>query len=347
MNVESLFSADSDQQKPSAIRRLSRLINDPAIISFAGGVPSPRTFPVEALAEIAAQVIRDQAEVALQYGPTPGLAPLREAVAEICRGRGLEGGAERILITTGSQQAINLVAQALLDPDDVVLVELPTYIGGLSSLYGRRAAIVGVEQDEDGAVPDSLDATVQRLHREGRRVKMFYTIPNFQNPSGRLMTQERRGRVMEIARKWDLVVVEDDPYGELVYTDADTTPIAARDEDGRVVYLGSFSKVLSPGLRCGWIQADEALLRRFELAKEAADLCSGMLDQSIVLRFLQSGRMPEQLTSIRDFYRSRRATLLDALRTALCLPGELDRWGRRTLHLPHRRGGLRHGDVDR
>jgi 2-aminoadipate transaminase len=272
------------------------------------------TFPAESLATHAARVIRERKEISLQYGPTPGLLRLREIVAAITRERKIECATENVFITSGSQQALSLIAHAVLDPGDVVLVELPTYIGGSSSFTARRAELAGVEQDDDGVLPDSLRDVALRLRKDGRRVKFFYTIPNFQNPSGRVMSQPRRREVLRIATELDFLILEDDPYGELVYqAGVDTTPIKTHDTDGRVVYLSSFSKVLSPGLRCGWIIAEPAFLRTIELAKEAADLCSGMLDQSIVEEFCAAGELPAQIERVRAFYRERRATLIGAL----------------------------------
>ena len=307
--MDRFLSADARNYRSSAIRAFARLINDPNIISFAGGVPNPETFPAERMAEIAARVIRERRNVALQYGPTRGLPRLCEAIAAICRGRGVERGVDDVIVTTGSQQALDLVAHTLLDAGDVVLVELPTYIGGTASFHARSAVLAGVEQDDDGIVPESLDAVAART-----KPKLLYTIPNFQNPSGRLMSQPRRDAVLEIAAKHDFLIVEDDPYGELLYVDgADTTPLAARDTDGRVIYLGSFSKVLAPGLRCGFIAGPHSLVATLEIAKQSADLCSGMLDQSIVDEFCAAGELAPQIARVRDFYRGKRATLIAAL----------------------------------
>ena len=307
--MDRFLSADARNYRSSAIRAFARLINDPNIISFAGGVPNPETFPAERMAEIAARVIRERRNVALQYGPTRGLPRLCEAIAAICRGRGVERGVDDVIVTTGSQQALDLLAHTLLDAGDVVLVELPTYIGGTASFHARSAVLAGVEQDDDGIVPESLDAVAART-----KPKLLYTIPNFQNPSGRLMSQPRRDAVLEIAAKHDFLIVEDDPYGELLYVDgADTTPLAARDTDGRVIYLGSFSKVLAPGLRCGFIAAAPPLVATLEIAKQSADLCSGMLDQSIVDEFCAAGELAPQIARVRDFYRGKRATLIAAL----------------------------------
>ncbi|MGH9456252.1 MAG: PLP-dependent aminotransferase family protein [Thermoanaerobaculia bacterium] len=314
---DDLLSADARNFRPSAIRAFAHLLGDPRVISFAGGAPSPRTFPAETIAEIAREVIAERCEVALQYGPTPGLPRLREAIAAIARSRGMNATDANVLVTTGSQQALHLLATVLLDPGDVVLVELPTYVGGLSAFHGRRAELAGVAQDDAGLVPDALRETLARLQHEGRRAKALYTIPNFQNPSGRLLAAARRSEVLAIAREAGIIVIEDDPYGELAFDDeaaAQTTPIAAGDPDfASVVYLGSFSKILAPGLRCGFIAGSPALLRSVQLAKEAADLCGGMLDQSIVEAFCARGELPAQVARVRAFYRDRGAVLMDAL----------------------------------
>jgi DNA-binding transcriptional MocR family regulator len=242
------------------------------------------------------------------------LPRLCEFIAGLCAERGIRCTAGDVIVTTGSQQALDLIAHTLLDPGDVVLVELPTYIGGTASFYARSAELEGVAQDDGGIVVDSLRDVAARVQAAGRRIKLLYTIPNFQNPSGRLMAQERRGGVLDVAREHDFLVIEDDPYGELVYVDgADTTAMKSRDDDDRVLYLGSFSKVLAPGLRCGWIVAPPAIAGKLEIAKQAADLCSGMLDQSIVDELCARGLLRPQVERVRDFYRGKRATLLAAL----------------------------------
>jgi 2-aminoadipate transaminase len=307
--MERFFSRDAKSFRPSAIRALAKIIGDPRIISFAGGVPNPDTFPAERIAEIAARVVREKRAVALQYGPTRGLPRLCAFVAALCRSRGIDCTVDDVLLTTGSQQALDLIAHTLLDPGDTVLVELPTYIGGTSSFHARSATLAGVAQDDAGIVAESVDEVAART-----KPKLLYTIPNFQNPSGRLMSQSRRDAVRELAARHDFLIVEDDPYGELVYTaGADTTPIKARDREGRVIYCGSFSKVLAPGLRCGWIVAPTQIVEKLEIAKQAADLCSGMLDQSIVDELTAAGELPAQVGKVRDFYRGKRDTLLGAL----------------------------------
>ena len=309
MSYDHFFSRDAHSFRASAIRVFAKLINDPKIISFAGGVPNPDTFPAERIAEVAAKVVRERRAVSLQYGPTRGLPRLCESIAGITRGRGVACTAEDVLTTTGSQQALDLIAHTILDPGDVVAVELPTYIGGSASFFARSATLAGVQQDDEGIVPESLREVASRT-----RVKLLYTIPNFQNPSGRLMTQARRAAVLQLAEEFDFLVIEDDPYGELVYVDgADTTAMKANDTSGRVLYLGSFSKVLAPGLRCGWIVGPKELLERLEIAKQAADLCSGMLDQSIVDELVAGGELGPQIERVRAFYRGKRGVLIEEL----------------------------------
>jgi 2-aminoadipate transaminase len=309
MSYDRFFSRDAHSFRASAIRVFAKLINDPKIISFAGGVPNPETFPAERIAEVAARVVRERRAVSLQYGPTRGLPRLCESIAEITRGRGVACTADDVLTTTGSQQALDVIAHTILDPGDVVAVELPTYIGGSASFFARSATLVGVQQDDDGIVPESLREVASRT-----RIKLLYTIPNFQNPSGRLMTQARRAAVLQLAQEFDFLIIEDDPYGELVYVDgADTTAMKAHDTTGRVLYLGSFSKVLAPGLRCGWIAAPQPLLERLEIAKQAADLCSAMLDQSIVDEFVAGRELAPQIERVRAFYRGKRGVLLEEL----------------------------------
>jgi 2-aminoadipate transaminase len=306
---DTFFSRDARSFRPSAIRAFAKLINDPNIISFAGGVPNPETFPAESIAEVAAQVIRENRAVALQYGPTRGLPRLCESIAAITRERGVDCSSADVLTTTGSQQALDLIAHTVLDAGDVVAVELPTYIGGSASFFARSAKLVGVAQDDEGIVPESLREVASRT-----RIKLLYTIPNFQNPSGRLMTQARRAAVLALAEEFDFLVIEDDPYGELVYVDgADTMAMKARDTSGRVLYLGSFSKVLAPGLRCGWIVAPKPLVDRLEIAKQAADLCSGMLDQSIVDEIVARGELRPQIDKVRAFYRGKRGVMIEEL----------------------------------
>jgi 2-aminoadipate transaminase len=314
------LSAEALRMRPNAIRALTAVIARPDVISFAGGVPSPATFPAAELADIAARLIREQGDRVLQYASTRGNARLAAAVAGRMRDRGVAwASADGVILTSGSQQGLDLVARVLVDPGDVVFVELPSYIGGLAALWAAGAELKGFRLGGGGPDLDELEARVAAARRAGRRPRAVYTIPTFQNPSGITADAASRAGMLELARRHDLVVIEDDPYGE-VYFRADArppAPVAALEgASERVVYLGSFSKVLCPGLRTAWVAANPALCGRLELAKEAADLCSSTLDQAIVAEAIDAGLVDGRLPAIREFYGVRCSAMLDALERA-------------------------------
>jgi 2-aminoadipate transaminase len=310
------LSAEALRMRPNAIRALIGLIARPGIVSFGGGVPSPATFPRERLAEIAARLIRDEGDRVLQYGTTRGNAALADTVAERLRRRGIAWARpEGVLLTSGSQQGLDLVARVLVDPGDVVFVELPSYIGGLASLWAAGAELRGVHLTERGIDVDDLERRVSEARAEGRTARLLYTIPTFQNPSGITADAASREALYTAAERLGLTIVEDDPYSEVYFDDADAPPqpIAALDRGDRVVYLGSLSKVLCPGLRAAWTLASPALSKRLELAKEAADLCSSSLDHAIAGVALAEGLVDDRLPEIRRFYAERCAAMLAAL----------------------------------
>jgi 2-aminoadipate transaminase len=301
--------------QPNAIRKLTLLLGSKEVISLAAGAPSFETFPIEEIAEISARVIRERGRFALQYGPTRGQSALVEAVADILHTRGIEGcSTSQIVMTTGSQQGLDLIARVILDPGDVALVELPSYIGGIIALHNAQAELVGVRQDDDGIVIGDLREKIDRARAEGRRVKCLYTIPNFQNPSGVTLAAQRRNELLDIADEHDLLIIEDDAYFDLHFTDEASrmVPLAALRPD-RVVYLGTFSKVLAPGLRTAWLRAPEEIAAKVEIAKEGADLSSSVLDQAIVIESIREGLIERRLPELRKFYRIRCAAMLDAL----------------------------------
>ena len=301
--------------QPNAIRKLTLLLGSKEVISLAAGAPSFETFPIEEIAEISARVIRERGRFALQYGPTRGQSALVEAVADILHTRGIEGcSTSQIVMTTGSQQGLDLIARVILDPGDVALVELPSYIGGIIALHNAQAELVGVRQDDDGIIIGDLREKINRARAEGRRVKCLYTIPNFQNPSGVTLAAQRRNEVLDIADEHDLLIIEDDAYFDLHFTDEASrmVPLAALRPD-RVVYLGTFSKVLAPGLRTAWLRAPEEIAAKVEIAKEGADLSSSVLDQAIVIESIREGLIERRLPELRKFYRVRCAAMLDAL----------------------------------
>jgi 2-aminoadipate transaminase len=313
-DYDELFSALGRGLRPNAIRKLTTLLGNREVISLAAGAPSFDTFPIEELAEISARVIRDRGRVALQYGPTRGQPGLVEAVVSTLQSRSIAAKPSELLITTGSQQGLDLVSRVLLDPGDIVMVELPSYIGGLIALHNAQAEMVGVRQDDRGLVVEELREKIKGLINEGRRVKCIYTIPNFQNPSGVTLAAERRRELVELAEEFELLIIEDDAYFDLYFAEEASRliPLAALCPE-RVIYLGTFSKVLAPGLRTAWVRAPEAISAKLELAKEGADLSSSMLDQAIVIESIRAGLIERRLPELRSFYRVRCNAMLDAL----------------------------------
>ena len=288
------------------------------IISFAPGYPAADTFPWSDFSDIARELLSGRDGTVLQYGPTRGYKPLLESVAGIMAARGVSTTLENLLITTGSQQGLDLVARVLLDPDDVVLVELPTYTGAITAFRNVQATMIGVPQEADGVDLAALDQIHQRLVAEGRRVRVLYLVPNFQNPTGLLIGLEKRHRLLEWAGRRDVLIVEDDPYRELYFEDSasegDVRPIRADDQLGRVVYLSSFSKTLAPGYRVAWIDAPAPLAAKFELAKQASDLCTGALDQRVIYEAIRRGLLERQLPILRKHYQAKRDVMVEALR---------------------------------
>lgn len=315
IEYEKMLSVAGRSMRPNAIRKLTQLLGRGDIISLAAGAPSAETFPTEELAEIAARVIRERGRFVLQYGPTRGQGKLVEDVIAILDGRGIKGAsASEIVVTTGSQQGLDLISRVIIDRGDVAFVELPSYIGGMIALHNAGAEMVGVRQDDSGIDTVDLREKIDRARSAGRRLKCVYTIPNFQNPSGVTLAARRRDELMEIADEHDLLVIEDDPYCELYFMDRAELPAPlAALRPSRVIYLSSFSKVLAPGLRAAYLRAPEAIADKVELAKEGADLSSSVLDQAIIVEANRQGLIERRLPEIRKFYEVRCRAMLDAL----------------------------------
>jgi 2-aminoadipate transaminase len=318
INYDDFFSRAAERMKGSAIRKMGTVLAARAdVISFAPGYPAPDTFPWAAFSEITRELLSGANGDVLQYGPTRGYKPLLEAISGIMSARGIATSFDRLLVTTGSQQGLDLVARVLLDPGDVVLVELPTYTGAITAFHNVQARLVGVRQEADGVDLDDLDATWQRLQRDGHRVRVLYVVPNFQNPTGLLIGLEKRKRLLAWAERRNVLILEDDPYRELYFEDsaseADVRPIKADDTDGRVVYLSSFSKTLAPGYRVAWIDAPAPVAAKLEIAKQAADLCTGGLDQRVVFEACRRGVLDRQLPMLREHYRQKRDVMVEAL----------------------------------
>src|SRR4029079_7129368 len=287
------------------------------IISFAPGYPAPETFPWRDFADITRELLSGSHGNALQYGATRGFRPLLEAIIGIMQGRGIAPSLDRLLVTTGSQQGLDLVARVLLDPGDVALVELPAYTGAITAFRNVRAQMEGVPQEEDGIDLGALDATHQRLVKNHRRVRFLYVVPNFQNPTGMLMSLRKRQQLLEWAASRNMLIVEDDPYRELYFedsaTEADVRPIKADDRDGRVIYLNSFSYTLAPGFRVAGIVAPAVLASKLEMAKQAGDLLTGSLDQRLIYEACRRGVLDRQLPLLRRHYAHKRDVMQQAL----------------------------------
>jgi 2-aminoadipate transaminase len=318
VSYEQFFSEAAASMQESEIRRMGRMAAQvPDLISFAPGHPDPETFPWEAFRDIAATLLTGADQNALQYVGTRGYRPLLESLEEVLTPRGIVSTVDERLVTTGSQQGLDLVGRVLLDPGDVVLVELPTYTGAIIAFANSQAELVGVPQDADGVNLTALDDTTARLRAGGRRVKFLYVVPNFQNPTGLLIGLEKRRRLLEWAEARDVLLVEDDPYGALYFPDTttpeETRPIKADDRDGRVLYLGSFSKTLAPGFRVGWVIGPPEVVAKIELAKQAADLCSGALDQRMVHRAITGGFLGARTDQLRAHYQRKHTVMREAI----------------------------------
>ncbi len=289
----------------SPIRELLKLTEQPGMISLAGGLPAPQSFPVQALRAACLDVLDTQAQGALQYGPSEGIAPLRAWVAAQLQAQGVAAKADEVLITSGSQQGLDLVGRVLIDPDSTVLVERPTYLGALQAFaqYGPRFA--DLTDDADGALP-TLDNPAHRAAR------VVYLQPNFRNPTGQTMPAARRQQWAQALRGRSIALVEDNPYGELWFDQPPPPPLSSQ-LPGQSILLGTFSKMLSPGLRLGYVHAPQEVIAKLTLARQAADLQTSSLTQRLVLKVLESGVLEAQLLRIRDLYRRQRDAMLDAL----------------------------------
>jgi 2-aminoadipate transaminase len=290
---------------PSTIREILKLTERPGIISLAGGLPAAETFPVEAMAQATARVLRDAPREALQYAASEGYGPLREWVAQELAGQGLRVQAAQVLITTGSQQGLDLVGKVLIDPGSEVAVEQPTYLGALQAFAPYEAQFLPLEGDDEGPLPQAL--------RAAGRARFAYLLPNFQNPSGRCIPLQRRLALAEAAASAGLPLVEDNPYGDLWYDEAPPQPLAAAAGD-QAVYLGSFSKVLAPGLRLGYVVAPAVLYPKLLQAKQAADLHTPSFNQRVVHEVVREGFLHQHVPTIRSRYRAQRDAMDAALR---------------------------------
>lgn len=325
-----LFAERTKVMKSSAMRDLMALTEQPDVISLAGGMPDTSTFPPDSYAALMSAVAAESCARALQYGPTEGLAAVKACVAEVMGEEGMEVNADEVLITTGGQQVIDLVCKTLLDPGNVVVCEAPTYPGAVPTFCAYEADVVQVAMDRDGMRTDLLAETLDALERDGRRPKFVYTVPNFHNPAGVTLSLERRRELVRIAAERELLVLEDNPYGVLRYEGTPLPTLRSLDGGEFVIYLGTFSKILSPGVRLGWTVAPAPVLAKMTIGKQASDLCSSSISQYFVGAYFDSGPWQSYVRSLIEIYRRRRDVMLDAL--AEHFPREAD-W-------THPQGGL-------
>lgn len=307
VNWERFLSNRARKMKSSAIRELLKITQQPDIISFGGGLPAPELFPVREIEEACNYLLREAPKLSLQYSTTEGYRPLREFLADSMAKYGIQHGPDNILITTGSQQALDLIGKIFIDPGSPVVTGHPTYLGAIQAWRAYEADFVTIPLDDNGMQVELLEDVVKQTP-----VRYIYVLPNFHNPAGTTLPEERRHLLVEIARKYDLLIVEDDPYGALRYTGEDIIPIAALAAE-RTIYLGTFSKTLTPGLRIGWSVAPAEITHRLVQAKQGADLHSSTFDQMIANDVAQRGILRAHVRKIRRVYKERRDVMLDAL----------------------------------
>ena len=303
------LAARAHRMNPSVIREILKVTEKPGIISFAGGLPSPKTFPVDAMLEATQRVLTQDGRAALQYAASEGYGPLRDWVAQDLKKQGMAVSPDQVLITTGSQQGLDLVAKILIDAGSRILVETPTYLGALQAFTPMEPDVVSVDSDDSGVLADDLRA---KAGQGADRARFIYLLPNFQNPTGRTMSEARRAAVAAAARETGVPVIEDNPYGDLWFDQAPPPSLTSRNPEGSV-YLGSFSKILAPGLRLGYVVAPKALYPKLLQAKQAADLHTPSFNQRIVAEVLKDGFIERHVPTIRALYKQQCYAMLAAL----------------------------------
>ena len=299
--------------RKSVIRELLKVTQDPEIISFAGGLPNPKTFPIKELEEILDYIMENHGKEALQYGTTQGLSNLREVVAERCCKEGIDCVADDVIIVSGSQQALDTVGKVFLNPGDTALCGLPTYLGGINAFRSYEANLTGIPLDENGMVIDILEEKIKELLKDDITPKFIYTVPTFQNPAGVIMPEPRRKKLIDIANEYDLLIVEDDPYGKLRYDASPVKSIKSFDDEGRVIYMSTFSKILSPGFRLAWTVANPEVTRKMIICKQALDLCTNTFTQFLAWEFMRRGSLDLHIMKICEIYKPKRDIMMNAM----------------------------------
>jgi len=309
-DLQSIFSENVKGMKRSAIRELLKLTQKPDIISFAGGLPAFDTFPVEDLKQITEYVLENDGAAALQYSATEGDPKLRRLITESYIKDGLKINENNVLITTASQQGLDLLAKVFVNRGDKVIVGLPSYLGGLGAFNAYGAEMIGVKLDEQGMKADELEKVLAELKAKGEKPKFIYVIPDFQNPAGITMPNSRRLEIIELAKKYDVLIIEDSPYREIRFEGEDQTRMYALDNTGQVITLGTFSKTFVPGFRIGWTVAHEDIIDKFVVAKQSTDLCTASFVQKISARYIEGGYFARNLKKTIQSYHEKRDLML-------------------------------------
>ncbi len=313
-DLEQIFSASAKNMKRSAIREILKLTQRPEVISFGGGLPSPESFPIEQLKEITTEILDNDGPGALQYGATEGVPELRNILIDRYKKEGLKLELDNLIITTSSQQGLDLLGKIFINRGDKVICGLPSYLGGLSAFNTYGAEMVGIKFDEHGMRADILEEKLEELKSKGEKPKFIYIIPDFQNPAGITMPESRRLEIIDLAKKYDVLIVEDSPYREIRFEGEPQRTIYELDNSGQVILLGTFSKIFVPGFRIGWAVAHENIIDKIVIAKQSADLCTPTLNQKIAFQYIEKGYFDENLKNIITQYHEKRDNMLKAFK---------------------------------
>jgi 2-aminoadipate transaminase len=313
INTEEFYSVLASKMKASAIREILKLVQNPEVISLAGGMPDPATFPTEELNEVVKQILAKNSACALQYSSTEGLTELREFILSWLDEAREKAGLDNIMITSGSQQGLDLVSKVLLNPGDTLIVELPSYLAALNAFRSYGGEMVGIPMDDEGMKIDILEETLTKLKNDGKKVKFIYTISNFQNPAGVTMSLARRKKILEVAQKFEVFILEDNPYDKLRFEGEPIPSIYSLDNEGYVISLGTFSKILCPGLRLAWILGNKEIIEKLVIMKQATDLCTTVLNQLIAYEYCRQSDIDKNIKSNVEIYRRKRNAMLEAL----------------------------------
>jgi len=311
-NLTDRFAHRAAMMKPSEIRSLFAVASRPDIVSLAGGMPNLSAFPMEMMASVVGKLISENGQEALQYGSGQGHPKLREQICDVMALEGIRAHPDDVIVTTGSQQALDLVSRIFIDPGDVVLVEAPSYVGALGTFHQYEAKVVHVAVDDNGLIPIALREAIVATRATGRKIKFLYLIPNYQNPSGVLLSAERRTEILEICREESIFVIEDNPYGLLGFDGPSPNAMRAEDSEN-VIYLGTFSKTIAPGFRVGWALVPQALKEKLVIASESSILCPSNFAQLAISSYLSDQPWRDQIASFTHLYKARRDAMLETL----------------------------------